>query len=356
MFSVDRHSDRRLTWWHEKKGSIDFDPVYQRRGGLWSKRDKAYLVDSILNGYDIPKFYVADFTKASSPLNVKKMEYAIIDGKQRFESIFDFFEGHLALAPDFVYQKNPSLHLGGIHYADLQAQHPNVCRIFDECRIEVMSVVTDEKGKIEELFIRLNRALVRLSGAEIRNAKPGIVPQVIRNLAEHKFFTSRARFQVDRYQDRDLAAKLLLFEHKGKLVSTKKTDLDDMVDQVKVTSGPATQPYREAARHVVRHLDAMASVFVTKDALLGKQGVVPVYYLLVRNQTAGQRANIRKFLLKFEEGRKLNDRRAKNNDRNTNEEFLVYSKARRSHNDAGSMSTMYDMLVKHFTRFVRAKA
>jgi uncharacterized protein with ParB-like and HNH nuclease domain len=60
------------------------DPPYQRRGRLWSLTDKAYLIDSILNGYDIPKFYVADFTWGKSALNRRKLPYAIIDGKQRF--------------------------------------------------------------------------------------------------------------------------------------------------------------------------------------------------------------------------------------------------------------------------------
>ena len=90
---VTPHEAKTLTWWRTRKSKIDMDPSYQRRGRLWSATDKAYLIDSILNGFDVPKVYIADFTYAKSVLNKKRLQYAIIDGKQRFEAIFDFFEG-----------------------------------------------------------------------------------------------------------------------------------------------------------------------------------------------------------------------------------------------------------------------
>ena len=91
-FHVRTFETRTLSWWRTQRSKIDFDPPYQRRGHLWSKADKAYLIDSILNGFDVPKVYIADFTWGSSALNQKKLPYAIIDGKQRFEAILDFFD------------------------------------------------------------------------------------------------------------------------------------------------------------------------------------------------------------------------------------------------------------------------
>ena len=67
-------------------------PVYQRRGGLWSPKNKAFLIDSILNDFDIPKLYIADFTWGNTTLNHQSKAYAVIDGKQRFETIFDFLK------------------------------------------------------------------------------------------------------------------------------------------------------------------------------------------------------------------------------------------------------------------------
>src|ERR1700712_162267 len=86
-----------LKWWLNRVASIDTEPAYQRRGRIWSDSDKAYLVDSILNDFDIPKLYLADFNSGDSPLNTARLPYAIIDGKQRLEAIVDFFNGTVAL-------------------------------------------------------------------------------------------------------------------------------------------------------------------------------------------------------------------------------------------------------------------
>ena len=61
-FKITRFEARTLSWWKTRRSKIDMEPPYQRRGRLWSDTDKAYLIDSILNGYDVPKVYMADFT------------------------------------------------------------------------------------------------------------------------------------------------------------------------------------------------------------------------------------------------------------------------------------------------------
>src|SRR5688500_15082998 len=187
MFKVRQYEARTLSWWADQRGLIDFDPPYQRRGGLWSRSDKAFLIDSILNEYDIPKLYLADFTYGPSPLNPHNRQFAVIDGKQRFEAILDFFDGRITLARDFSFADEPTLRLGGLGYRDLKTSHPAVASRFENFNLTVMSVITDEEGKINELFVRLNRNKA-LTGAEVRNAMQGIVPGLIRELAHDEFF------------------------------------------------------------------------------------------------------------------------------------------------------------------------
>ena len=173
MFAIRAFDPRTLSWWATQRDRIDFDPPYQRRGGIWAKRDKQYLIDTILNGYDIPKLYIADFTYAPSDLNRHNTQYAVIDGKQRFESILDFVDGKITLARDFVFSEDPSLGLAALSYRDLKSNHPDVASQFDNYPLTVMSVITDEEGKINELFVRLNRNKT-LTGPEIRNAMQGL--------------------------------------------------------------------------------------------------------------------------------------------------------------------------------------
>src|SRR5262249_35799777 len=112
-FKIDVMQAHTLSWCRARRSEIDMDQPYHRRGRLWSVTDKAYLIDSILNGYDVPKFYVADFTWGTSGLNKKRLPYAIIDGKQRFEAIFDFYDGAFVLNEDFVYTTDEKLSLAG---------------------------------------------------------------------------------------------------------------------------------------------------------------------------------------------------------------------------------------------------
>ena len=95
-----------------------------------------------------------------------------------------------------------------------------------------MRVITDDKSKINELFVRLNRSKP-LTGAEIRNAMTGPVPEIIRVLVMRDMFKSCIRFPVKRGQDKNAAAKLLLFEHAEKMTETKRRNLDLFTEEAR---------------------------------------------------------------------------------------------------------------------------
>ena len=232
MFQILKLEAKPLLWWSTQQAKIDMQPVYQREGRLWSRADKAYLIDSILNGYDIPKIYIADFTVGGAKLNKRGLPYAIIDGKQRLEAVFDFYNGNLLLDDEFVFQANPKLKLAGLGYPDLTKRYPEVADAFNTWPLSVVHVVTDEPEKIDELFVRLNRSKP-LTGAEIRNAMAGPVTELNRLLIKHELFRSCVSFSKKRAQDKNAATKLLLFEYSGMPVETKKASLDKFAKQAR---------------------------------------------------------------------------------------------------------------------------
>jgi len=130
MFKIENLPSKPLQWWISQSKKIDMNPPFQRQGRLWSRADKAFLIDSILNEYDIPKIYIADFTYGNVKLNKSGLPYAIIDGKQRLEAVFEFYSGDVLLDDDFVYQQNQNLKLGGLGYSDLATNYPEVADIF----------------------------------------------------------------------------------------------------------------------------------------------------------------------------------------------------------------------------------
>jgi len=349
MFTVRQFDARTLVWWLEEREEIDMNPPYQRRGGLWNREDKAFLIDSIINEFDVPKFYLADFTYGSTELNKARKKYAVIDGKQRFEAIFGFFQGDVTLNKDFIYLRDPALQLGGLGYKDLKANHPKVVTKFENFNPSIMSVVTDDEAKISELFVRLNNSKP-LTGPEVRNAMRGIVPELIGKIADHSFFKHNIGFVTKRMQDKNVAAKLLLIEHRGKFVDTKKANLDRLAEEGAKAASPKPD-FERAAKRVEAVLDRMTKVFVPKDPLLSSQGPITPYYWLVRNAKTGAEM-IREFLVHFDQERREN---RKSDAHDVDRLLLEYDIMNRATNDPGSLSGRYIVLVKRFREFLKSR-
>src|SRR5207247_1628056 len=175
-----------------------------------------------------------------------------------------------------------TLRLAGLSYQDLRGSYAEIAEIFDNYNLSVMSVSASSEEPIDELFIRLNRSKP-LTGAEIRNAMAGPAPKVIRKLAQHEFFIENVAFGVQRGQDKNAAAKLLMFEYFEKPTETKKRNLDEFVKEVSVQRG-ANRKLELAGRHAVDNLDVMTAIFLPTDRLLKSPGVLPVYYWFIRSQ------------------------------------------------------------------------
>jgi hypothetical protein len=352
VFRVTQFDAKTLSWWRTRRAKIDMEPSYQRRGGLWSPADKSYLIDSILNGFDIPKLYVADFTWGDSPLNKKRLPYAIIDGKQRLEAIFDFYDGTVVLNDDFIYRENPTLNLSGLSYQDLLGSYAEIAEVFDNYNLSVMSVSASSEEPINELFIRLNRSKP-LTGAEIRNAMAGPAPKVIRKLSQHEFFVENIAFGVKRGQDQNAAAKLLMFEYHDKPMETKKRNLDEFVKQVSLLKG-ANRKLELAGRHVVDNLDVMTSIFLPKDRLLNSPGVLPVYYWFIRSQPEKRHHHVREFIKNFEEKRRANRQKLQEHPKSSriDPQLVEFDNYNRSTNDQLSHDGRVKILESRFAKHV----
>ncbi len=304
MFTIRNFESRTLSWWYDQRDDIDFNPSYQRKGRLWSSKDKSYLIDSILNGFDMPKIYIADFTFFSSNLNEHRRPYSVIDGKQRFEAMFDFFAGKLTLDNDFVFLEDPTLSLVGLSYNDLKAKFPKIASKLDNFNLSVISIITDNEGMINEMFIRLNKSKP-LTGAELRNAMKGDVPKFTRQIIKHHFFEDRVRFNTQRGQDSNVATKLLLLEFRGKFVDTQKGQLDKLVSDVIASE---SQSLDNAYSQIEKVLSDMDTSFISKDPLLSSSGIVSIYYWLYRNFAKEHSSELRNFLVQFQ----LNRKKSKN--------------------------------------------
>jgi hypothetical protein len=274
----------------------------------------------------------------------------MVDGKQRFEAMFEFYEDKLPLLPSFVFEEDIELKIGGLKFSQIRFKYPDIARKFENFNLSVMRIVTDEEGKINDLFVRLNRSRP-LTGAELRAAMMGESPKLIKTLSQHPFF-QLVKFNKNRAQDQNAAAKILLIEFLGGFTGTAKGNLDDLVG-LAVKSDTDLQGIQAAWEKASEVLSKMCNVFVERDPLLSSQGSIPVYYWLVRNTGVENLRNLRQFLLQFEEVRKRVRASDVNNTQKSIQSYYIYNTQLRSVDNKGSLEIRYSILSSQFLEYLK---
>lgn len=311
---------------YSEKDEILLDPDYQRMGGVWTLEKKQLLMDSILNDYDIPKIYLHAFSREQRKAD--GFAYAVIDGRQRLEAIWQFIEGRFTLADDFVYQDDESIRLARLGYSDIASGYPKIKIKFDSFVLPVVGVDTDDQELIEDMFSRLNEA-VPLNAAEKRNSLGGELVSTIRDVANHEFFSRCVAFGNKRYQHREVAARFILVEENirtlGKIIDTKKEYLDALARNYRTGKTDQVDYFRKSISEILNY---MASLFAERDELLRAQGNMVLYYLLcksaVENNVAAQLSRER--LYAFRDQVRDNRNRAKENYADASFELLEFDR------------------------------
>ena len=135
--------------------SIVKDPPYQRNGDVWPLEKKQLLIDSIINRYDIPKLYFHKYERDDARKTGKL--YAVIDGRQRLETIVKFIEGAFPLRDDFEYLEDVSIDAAGMNYSELAQKYPKIKSRFDSFSLPIVTVETDDLELIDDMFSILMR-------------------------------------------------------------------------------------------------------------------------------------------------------------------------------------------------------
>jgi Protein of unknown function DUF262 len=284
-FSLGKYIQSSLLVVYSDRDEIQLDPDYQRIGGIWTYEKRQLLIDSLINGFDVPRLYFHEFVPPRT-IGGKKYRFAIVDGKQRLQTIWDFIDGKISLPEDFEYLKDDSVHAGGLGYSQLAEKYPSLKSRFDATTLDITTIRTDDLELIEDMFSRLNEA-VPLNAPEKRNAFGGPMPQAIKKISGHSFFTKHIPFEDKRYRHRELAAKFLFLESENDIVNTKKSDLDQFVRQFKQwkqagSKKASPQAVTDLLHETDKTLSLMNGVFGTPDKLLRQVGMITLYFHLFR--------------------------------------------------------------------------
>ena len=207
--------------------------------------------------------------------------YAVIDGKQRLGTIWDFMDNKFPLGELKMEYRGKEYDLTGLEYSELVSNYTKFIDGFDEYSLPIVTVKTpdDDLDAIEDMFSRLNEA-VSINSPKKRNAIGGKLVKLIRKIALHLFFVESIKVANKRYQHYEIVVRLLFLEfciRNNEVVDTKKSYLDEFAFDFKEKSID-----EKILETVLKNLDIMINHFEFKDKLLGSQARIPIYYLLFR--------------------------------------------------------------------------
>lgn len=335
-FACNEMSDSTVMLVFLEKDRIFLNPPYQRTSEVWNLYKKQLLIDSLINGFDIPKLYFHEYDRAE--VHDKRLcKYAIVDGKQRLSAIWDFMMGKFPLNDDIEYLRESKIKLGGLMYDDLSREHPTIQARFTGRSLSIVTIRTHDTDLIEDMFSRLNEA-VPLNAPEKRNARGGPIPRIIRKLVEGPFFKKKISISEKRYRHHDLACKFLFLEEQGKISETKKSRLDSFV--INFAKKSLNKKAQELADKTERILRSMVPFFDNRDSLLKSPGIVVIYYLLFREDTlsAPRSCGIdRRVLLEFEKHLANNRKLAENDLPAADFRLLEFDRLSQAPNDSSAI-------------------
>lgn len=273
-----------------REGRINPNPQYQRTE-VWTLKKKQLLIDSILRGYDLPKFYL----RSSSD---NEYEHEVVDGQQRLHAIWEFLNDEYPLGEESndITDDND---LVGKRWSQLSSPERDQIGEFE---LSIALVQDASDLEIRQLFSRLQEG-VGLNPAEKRNAMPGHMRDFIEELSAHHVF-KLTRLSDARFKYHDLAAIITCLEIARRPTDVKSASLTDMYEKRQDFNSQGS-----VARKVKRNLNYMKRVLEDRRLAINiKWGFVDLYLLISRmdeDYVISNRENdFANFYIKFETERR----------------------------------------------------
>jgi len=207
-----------------QRGNVKLSPKYQRRL-VWPVSHKVYLIDTILKGLPIPKFFVQLIVDPKTGKTI----YNVVDGQQRLNAIFEFIDGKFSLSRrHHPFPEQLEEEIEDCTFQDLPKEYQEK---FWSYLLTVEQLINATENEIRDMFVRLNKNNVRLNPQELRNALyEGDFKKLVYELADEwaeDFFLKNkilSLASIRRMGDAEFVSELLVAVLYG--IQDKKKKLD----------------------------------------------------------------------------------------------------------------------------------
>lgn len=288
---------------------LNLDPIYQRESGVWSKERKQLFIDSLINGFDVPKIYLnkVDYSEEIDG-EEKLIRYEVIDGKQRIESIEEFLNDSYPLSDTFhLIDDEDSVGSGGLFYSELVSNNPEVVYKLLHYSFDIVVLDHQQEDFVDEFFIRLNGG-EPLNAQEKRNACSCDLRTRVKKISSTDKFVKKCLVPRSRYKNDELVAKFFSiadqFGELGKITDIKKNRLDRLYERSKNNELTSESLVLIESR-VKETLTLLYRVFGTPDPLIRSVGNVVVYFISAFTcPELWVNASVKEYIRSFEKLRK----------------------------------------------------
>jgi Protein of unknown function DUF262 len=242
-------------------GDIKVDPNYQRTDRVWPEQARQYLIETIILGYPVPKF----FLHQKIDLKSKKSMKFVVDGQQRSRAIIDYFMGRFSIS-----KKSNAIQLAGKTFDMLDEDSQNA---FLSYSLPIDLFVTASREEIIETFRRINSYTVPLNAEEKRHANhQGEMKWFIYDLAtkysEHlAMIGTLSEKNLARMVDFKFFSEMVCFINQGAILTTNAKLLDKLYAEY-------DKEFPNAAR-VKEKIDNAMAVIISWPWLQGLNVVKP---------------------------------------------------------------------------------
>ncbi|OQW57268.1 MAG: hypothetical protein BVN28_13120 [Nitrospira sp. ST-bin4] len=230
----------------ERRGRA-IDKVYKRRDRIempdfqreevWTDAKKRLLIDSILKGWHLPKFYFRKIDDGT---------FDCVDGQQRLTAIWEFFDDALVL------DEETAKRVGGAKYSTLP---DDVSDAFDDFEIDIEEIADATDQELEELFKRLQLG-TPLNTAEKINAIQGDLRDFCHEMAAKSFLKEKIGLKNTRYTHFETVAKWAFVEARGIQPQMRYPQLESLLRDNRTFSRAS-----DTARRISGALDFLDAAF-----------------------------------------------------------------------------------------------
>lgn len=150
-----------------KSDSFFVNRRYQRKL-IWTIEEKRNFIDSIVKGYPVPIFLLAEVNYENNVV------FEIIDGMQRLNAIMSFIEGEFTYNDKYFDLETMVESKSYLDKGELSQELPkidrNICELVASYVLPLSVYTFNEAHRIDEIFTRINSGGKHLSKQELRTA------------------------------------------------------------------------------------------------------------------------------------------------------------------------------------------